>query len=443
MDYEESAKPVVQKLTDSLAKFFGVDMLKASTHAKLIQKQVPLDTDLSDILGFAIPNAPAICTEELPRSIVSKWKNLLAINVTLHPASSYTSSPNYTKLISADDGGYFVENYKEHNLSLNQALGTFYLTVSPVLKLTKELAQYISQSDPISLRQLHTWFRKFLDYSVRRKTKTEPPNSVPFSSLNKIPAIRKSRNLHTSGTQADENGFISDLEGAQRWLPAPEVISDAIQKNTEEMEAAYEELYQVAAELGTPIAADRNSVSGERLLRDSKADFDKFTKNYDRAVELRSKLRECCTLPLAISWDLGVVCSTDAELRMNTESIAGAAKQDTLSEGGMLDGVFRKRLLRAMKNLRTADGKFIDEVRFNPSSGAYASFTAAKSLVCVAVYAYGMGVFKLKTVEEYIKLAAEKLGFARWRSGKRPAPRLSVKCFQQQCFISLFQQRED
>ena len=148
VDYEESAKPVVQKLTDSLAKFFGVDMLKASTHAKLIQKQVPLDTDLSDILGFAIPNAPAICTEELPRSIVSKWKNLLAINVTLHPASSYTSSPNYTKLISADDGGYFVENYKERDLSLNQALGTFYLTVSPVLKLTKELAQYISQSDP-------------------------------------------------------------------------------------------------------------------------------------------------------------------------------------------------------------------------------------------------------------------------------------------------------
>ena len=406
-ELSDIAKPSAKKIGAA----FGLDLSKKDSLTKRSEFRVPLDYDFAKLFpGLAQykeedgVNVSGVL-EKMPADMIDVWKQYVDLKVVTIPNASavrelkdFNQAQKRVKELGKNASISDQAKKWENASSEAYVLSGLQITITPIFKFSENLCKAVTQSEPPNITAFYTWvsiWARSIFGEGGRAQVALLDHVVPVTQLTQTREKRKELGLMASETRADENGMFVDTNGKFHFSPK---VTDINPKAAEEYEAAIKEALTLSAELGEPFDLSRTTTS-------NMFDVDEKTATLAKKIdEVKDRIRQLRTCPLAVDWDLNTVITT-----ANT-------RPDEL-HGTTLDGAAKPRKL-AIPDILGDNGpqafdRFMGGIQVGNSVTGEASWDQGidRSMLtdCAQVAAFAKRHNKIKSVDEYLKQAAKEL----------------------------------
>lgn len=391
--YESMIKTCKQAL-EVIETYFGVKLDKRSSLTKTYSRRVsPKSFNASRMFPGVRLKEDEVIVSKFTQSQITRLEDLVELKVTLHPNEGYLKAAFEEKVDTTSGKKQFIDRDIDPVVAL---LGVS-ISVMPVLKMNTKMAEYVSQSSPVSTATLWMWVRQWINGWFVNQTYKISDFVVPLSKSAQITARKKELGVYVQNTRSNKDDFNVDTDGVFQYTPETQTDSTLALK----YEEMVDKMVRLSAEIGEPISPTRVTLDSMQV----NASAENLAK-YEACFQIARDLKALERLPLVVSWDLNLaMCLND--FGVQEIALEGACVPRDSSVGSILTRPAQETMLRFIKGSysprgaiakgdQLTDPKEIKDLPVTEYAARIASYLAVSG--------------SIKTPTEYLKLAAAKLG---------------------------------
>ena len=395
----------LEPVISSIESLFGVDLSNKRSFVKRIEKRVGLGYDFSTIFGKdTIADNGKSTLRRLSNDLVTAYSPHVDLLLTFEPnKSSQLSLQKY--LLSDDNDGSVIP--------IEPSVGIYgvNICVTPILKMSKEFAEYISQSSPPKLSSGYVWsdiWKKSAFGNNGTAFGGGGGRNKPIEYVTTLSDIASKQNrldngLMVTDTRADASGIVVNANGKLQFFQSTENVD----KNSVKLyEEKLERIIELSSKVTDPINFNRSTVDMIPLSKEEERMIDEIGTIKQELLAFRS-------IPLLVDWDTNIAISISPS---DPSSLSGKS----------LNGASRPRKTTILEMLETPGSKAMSDFLHVTDTRGVALDDADYSRPSVirniehrsaGLYAYMRMNGSVKDVSYYIREAAKQLGKADGISG--------------------------